>query len=257
MNAQQIVQFHRNKAVNVTTPPECVDLTLAAAIEHLVWQAADPDRVRQKAGNALWNALQGSRWPAADSRDVVDSDLGILVLPHQYELVWLRRFESDLRRRMTENGFTSITAKAFTGAVSEIINNVWEHAQAPGPGLLAYQLEVGRVQFGVADLGIGVLNSLRTNPAYRAVTTSMAALKRAMIVGVSRFPDAGRGYGFDTVLRAAADHWGGARLRTGQAILEFHGTSELRKATAAYGVELPGLQVVFTCNMTSTSPVVL
>ncbi|MCZ2154824.1 MAG: ATP-binding protein [Bryobacterales bacterium] len=151
-----------------------------------------------------------------------------------------------------------MTAKALTGAVSEIINNVWQHAQATSPGLLVYQLEPERVHIGVADMGVGVLNSLRTNPRYSSLTTSMAALKKAMAVGVTRYDEQGHGYGFDTLLRAVADQWGAVRLRTGQAVLEFHSTTDLRHATTGYGVDLPGLQIVFTCgNKPPAAPITL
>ncbi|HEX3822657.1 MAG TPA: hypothetical protein VHW45_20160 [Candidatus Sulfotelmatobacter sp.] len=167
-------------------------------------------------------------------------------IPAQAELVWLRRRESELRKAIAEQGFTSTTAKALSGAIAEIINNVWQHAQTTLPALLAYRSEQERFSVVIADLGVGVLNSLRTNPAYASLNSSMTALKKAMAVGVSRLPDSD-GYGFDTVLRALADQWGGVRLRTGEAILEFHGTAEVRKAHASYGVALPGLQVAFAC----------
>jgi hypothetical protein len=251
VNARQIVQFHRNSAASAAAPLLFADLTLAAAIEHLVWQTAYSDNAHS-GSDGLWAALQATRWPAPNHRDVVEGNLGIIMLPHHYELRWLRNVESDLRRLITNIGFTPMTAKAITGAVSEIINNVWEHAQATSPALLAYNLEPARVNIGIADLGVGVLASLHSNPRYASLATSMAALKKAMMVGVSRCEEAGRGYGFDVVLRAIADQWGAVRLRTGQAILEFHGATDLRHATASYGVDLPGLQVAFTCATNPT-----
>lgn len=248
MNAQQIVEFHRKIGLQGASSLSGTDLTLTAAIEHLIWLSANHQRDEHHAGDAVWDALHATRWPARDAHDVVNSAIVIRVLPSQYELVWLRAIESDLRTRITESGFTPLTAKALSGAVSEIVNNVWQHAQATNPALLVYRLEPESVHVGVADTGIGVLNSLRTNPRYDSLKTSMAALKKAMAVGVSRYEEQGHGYGFDTVLRAVADQWGAVRLRTGQAILEFHATTDLRQATTSYGVELPGLQIVFSCG---------
>jgi anti-sigma regulatory factor (Ser/Thr protein kinase) len=248
VNAQQVVEFHRKGGLHAPSALSGTDLTLTAAIEHLVWLRANHNRDDHHAGDVLWDTLQATRWPATDAHDVVNGAIGILVLPPQYELVWLRHVESDLRGSITEGGFTPMTAKAITGAVSEIINNVWQHAQTTNQALLVYRLDPERVHIGVADTGIGVLNSLRTNPRYESIKTSMAALKNAMAVGVSRYEEQGHGYGFDTVLRAVADQWGAVRLRTGQAILEFHATTDLRHATASYGVALPGLQITFSCG---------
>jgi hypothetical protein len=249
LNAQEIVQFHRDKAVKSIVPFSDSALTLGAGIEHLVWQAAHPKNNGQPIPATLLHTLCGTCWPAASARDITETHSGVRLLPAQDDMFLLRAVESDLRARIGQSGFTTITAKALTGAVCEIINNVWQHAQAASPALLVYRLEHERVHIGVADMGVGVLHSLRTNSRYASLTTSMAALKKAMSVGVSRFDDGGHGYGFDTVLRAVADQWGAVRLRTGQAILEFHATTNLRHATASYGVDLPGLQIVFSCGV--------
>lgn len=248
MNAQQMVEFHRNDARRVSGVSLGTDLTLTAAIEHLVWLRANRYRDEHSAGVGLWDALRATRWPAADAHDVVSGTIGVRVFPVHYDLVWLRHIESDLRTSIATSGFTPVTAKALTGAVSEIINNVWQHAQTTIPAFLLYHLEPERVNIGIADTGTGVLKSLRTNPRYEYLKTSMAALKKAMTVGVTRYQDEGHGYGFDTVLRAVADQWGAVRLRTGQAILEFHATTDVRNATTSYGVDLPGLQIAFSCG---------
>jgi len=253
MHAQEVVQLHRDSTRNNRV---LTDLTLAAGIEHLVWRITHPvaDETIQ---DALWDILTASRWPSTNAHNTTNGGIGVLILPRQCNLLWLREIESTLRGHMTDMGFTPKTAKALTGATSEILNNVWQHAHTPGPSLLAYHREPTRINIGVADIGIGVLQSLRMNPTYASFTTSMAALKKAMAVGVSSVQEEGRGYGFDTVLRAVADQWGAVRLRTGQAILEFRGTTDVRAATTGYGVELPGLQVVFTCPTTPGAPVAL
>ena len=173
-----------------------------------VWVRVNHHRDEHSAGAGLWDALRATRWPAADAHDVVSGTIGVRVFPTQYDLVWLRHIESDLRTSIATSGFTPVTAKALTGAVSEIINNVWQHAQTTIPAFLVYHLEPERVNIGIADTGTGVLNSLRTNPRYESLKTSMAALKKAMTVGVTRYEEQGHGYGFDTVLRAVADQWG-------------------------------------------------
>jgi hypothetical protein len=244
MNAHEIVQFHRTSERWTNLPQTA--WTLAAAIEHVVCGANGGAPAQRGQSDPLLDALLATNWPSTHAKSLVEGDTNIVMLPAQYDLVVLRRLEANLRSRMIDNGFTPTTAKALTGAVSEIIDNVWEHAEAMSPGLLAWQVAHARVSVGVADFGIGVLRSLQTNPQYAGLQTSMSAIKKAMTVGVTRTQEPTRGLGFDTVLRAVADQWGAVRLRTGQAILEFHGATNLRRATTSYGVELPGLQVVFS-----------
>ena len=257
LNVHDIAQFHR-RAGAPALPADTV-VSLAAGIEHLVWQKGDPvqaDVLRPR--GALWDMLHATGWPAACARPQDQGDIGTYIMPVQENLAFLRDVEMTLRERMTAAGFTPMTAKALTGALTEIITNVWLHAQTITPALVAYQLERERVYLAVADLGIGVLQSLRSNSEHQALTTSMAALKKAMLVGVSRFPEQGRGYGFDTVLRAIADQWGVVRLRSGEAVLEFHGTKDVRRSQASYGTNLGGLQVAFSCGTTpSTVPIPL
>lgn len=138
-------------------------------------------------------------------------------------------------------------AKALSGAIAEIITNVWEHAQATTPALLAYECSGERLIASITDLGIGVLSSLRSNPGYAQLSSSLQALREAMRVGVSRHTVEGRGYGFNEVLLAVADH-GSVRLRSGEGILEFRGSPEVRNALGSYGVDLPGLHVAISCG---------
>ena len=112
------------------------------------------------------------------------------MLPPQYELVWLRQVESELRNRITEIGFTPMTAKALTGAVSEIINNVWQHAQATSRGSLAYQVGTRARPHRSSRSGNRRAQQPAHQPPVRVLTTSMAALKKAMAVGVSRYDEA-------------------------------------------------------------------
>jgi anti-sigma regulatory factor (Ser/Thr protein kinase) len=53
------------------------------------------------------------------------------------DIVFLRDLEMTLRERIANVGFTPMTAKALTGALSEIITNVWLHAHTSTPALVA------------------------------------------------------------------------------------------------------------------------
>ncbi len=246
ITVHEIALFHRR--AGAPPLPADADLSLAAGVEHLVWRSTGPATASLLIPcGPLWDVLQATEWPSAN-RPQDRSTVGTYLVPVREDLVFLRDIEMNLRERITNVGFSPMTAKALTGALSEIITNVWLHAQTSTPALVAYQLEQERVFLTIADLGIGVLQSLRSNPEHQALATSMAALKKAMLVGVSRFPEHGRGYGFDTVLRAVADH-GVVRLRTGEAVLEFQGTTDVRRSLVSYGTHLPGLQVSLCCSI--------
>src|SRR5665213_749115 len=196
MNVQDIAQFHR-RAGAPPLPADAV-LSLTAGVEHLVWRSSGPAQADPLSPcGSLWDVLRATGWPSAGACPQSHGSVGTYIVPVQEDLAFLRQIEMSLRERIANVGFTPMTAKALTGALSEIITNVWLHAQTTTPSLIAYQLEQERVFLSVADLGIGVLKSLQSNPAHQALTTSMAALKKAMLVGVSRFPEQGRGYGFD------------------------------------------------------------
>lgn len=258
LTAKQLAQVHRRNTAEASGIFSDSVPTIAAILEHLAWRAGNPGGNVPDLTGDLWQSLGNSPWPSRQTRDITRPHWGVRILPPEEDMIILRSVEAELRRKMENHAFTPSMAKAIAGATSEVINNVWEHAATTLPAILVYQLRDGVIDAGVADTGIGVLNSLKTNPAYRGLTTSMEALKKAMVVGVTRFPDKGRGYGFDTVLRAVADHWGAVRLRSGQAILELNGSAHVRTAVSSYGVPLPGLQVALSCStVPRTSPVVL
>ena len=252
MTAEQTAHLHRTALSGASLSFQGTDSTLAAAIEHLCWlqtSASESSFSKPEPPGPLWRTIRSTGWPSARAKGVVDGPCGAHIVPPQADLSLLRAIESDLRSRIASTGFSDNSAKAFTGAVTEIINNIWEHSQTDRPALVVYSLESERVHIGIADLGVGILQSLRTNSRYHALASSMAALKKAMEIGVSRLEGRSRGYGFATILKAVADQWGGIRLRTGEAILTIHGLESLRQEVASYGVPLPGLQIAFSCGV--------
>src|SRR5207249_4910187 len=84
----------------------------------------------------------------------------------------------------------------LVGAMEELENNIHEHCNAAGTGLLAFRAARGIFEFVVADLGIGILRSLRSGPQYSALSDHGKALESALTDGISRFgADSGRGHG--------------------------------------------------------------
>jgi hypothetical protein len=128
-----------------------------------------------------------------------------------------------------------------------MVDNIWQHAETADPGLLVYQIRRRRFAFSVADNGVGVLASLRKNPRYKWLDSSMEAIGYAIKPGVSSC--GGGGMGFPSLLHALADLWGKARLRSGEASLTFDRTQEERRKDYSYLPFLPGLHVSVRCAL--------
>ena len=78
-------------------------------------------------------------------------------------------------------------------ACGELISNAEEHGASEIGAFVAAQTHSGettggipRIEFAVCDNGIGVLNSLRRNPRYEALTDDAQALRTALREGCQR-----------------------------------------------------------------------
>ncbi len=128
-----------------------------------------------------------------------------------------------------------------------MVDNIWQHSETADPGLLVYQIRRRKFAFSVVDNGIGVLASLRKNPRYKWLDSSMEAIRYAIQPGVSRCD--GGGMGFASLLHALVDLWGHARLRSGEASLLIDGTQDERRKDYSYLPFLPGLHVSVRCAL--------
>ena len=113
----------------------------------------------------------------------------------------------------------------FTMALSEACQNIIEHAGCGGwVAVQTYTWQQrldGRrvVVIAVCDAGVGFRQSLESSPARRLRDrwNDAIALEDAVLNGVSRFPDKGRGQGFAGMRRFVA-HWDGKlSVRSGTA----------------------------------------
>lgn len=198
-----------------------------------------------------WRLLQRLNWPnCGPSQKAEDGNVAFISLPMaNSDLFWsrcLRTFEQKLK----VSGFPAGLSRALTGGLGEMADNVWQHSQTKIPGLIAYEIRRRRMAFAVADIGIGALESLRTNPKHRHLATSMDALQTVILPGASRFESGG--YGFSTLFQAIAELWGIARLRTGEAALLFDRQTESRKRKQYYLPPLKGFQVLVSCKLQPT-----
>jgi hypothetical protein len=254
VSIKEVEQYQWRVATNdipLTVPVKGTELSLAAAIElacfqQFLLQTHDENKLRIGFPDCgVWKLVRTLRWPNANGT-VRGNSIVLTALPQNSGTRWLdsiRSFQTDLKH----HGFSHTLAGSLTGAAGEIIDNVFQHSQTDLPGLFGYQLSRRRVTFCVADLGVGVLKSLRQNPQHRCLKTSMDALKTAIAPGVSRF-DAG-GYGFSTLLRSVAELWGKTRLRSGEAVLVFDRETEERRKIHSYLPPFLGMQVSAICRL--------
>lgn len=138
-------------------------------------------------------------------------------------LVW------DQWAKHTENaavvaGLARGLAAGLMGALGELLDNVFEHSGRPESGVVAYAASDGAFEFVVADVGRGVLASLRENPDFAGLSDSGTALRVAVSDGVSRHArSSGHGYGIGQLFRALAHNSAELRFRSGDHALRLWG----------------------------------
>ena len=121
-------------------------------------------------------------------------------------------------------GYSRADAAMFSMMLSEVCQNIIEHAEAGGwVGIQTYNWakRLGRqvVVIAVMDLGIGFRGSLAREHAARFGDrwSDATALEAAFIHGTTRFRDPGRGQGLKQI-RSSVGRWGGkVAIRSGTA----------------------------------------
>ncbi len=231
------------------------ELTLPAAIEllcieqHLCKSANTLGRLHSNQSRP-WRLLKALNWPCCPPGSAVkDGGTRLMVLPRDSQDWQWTNFLQSLQRDLIQHGFPDNLSGALTGAMGEMVDNVWEHSKTSIPGLAGYEVAHQRLDFAVADLGIGILQSIRRNPSYRFLNSSMEALQKAILRGVSRFRNQDRGYGFSTLLQSVAELWGFTRLRSSEAVLVFDRRTEKRRRLQKYLPPLPGVQITVSCGL--------
>ena len=112
----------------------------------------------------------------------------------------------------------------FSVILSEVCQNILEHAEAPGwvaAQTYFWKKRLGRevLVIGVGDVGRGFRGSLEGECSGRFADRwgDAAALEAAFIHGLTRFPDQGRGHGIQQI-RKQVRRWDGAiSIRSGTA----------------------------------------
>jgi hypothetical protein len=118
-------------------------------------------------------------------------------------------------------------AGQLVGATKELHSNVYEHSEKSRTGLVVFAVHQDMAEFIVADSGIGVLASLRSNPAHASVEKDGEALRLALQPGVSRYAgEPLRGHGFDLMFTGLLNRGSKLRFRSGAAAVTIDGCGD-------------------------------
>jgi hypothetical protein len=139
----------------------------------------------------------------------------------------------------------------LVAAMEELENNIHEHSEAATTGLLAFRAARGVFEFAVADVGVGVLTSLRRSPLHEGISDHGKALELALTDGISRFgSESGRGHGFRPIFLGLANLYGSLRFRSGNHALLIDSMSpNLVTARLAQKAFLDGFFASISCDV--------
>jgi len=133
--------------------------------------------------------------------------------------------------------------------VVEAIDNAFEHSESTVPPVLMAVIHRHpfRLEFAIADAGIGILRSLQQNPPYARLSSEVQAVELALQEGVSSKPGKTRGGGLPTICRAIAGRRGSVVLRSGAGEVAIDaGLDETHQISQRHSAPWPGTQLICT-----------
>ncbi len=139
------------------------------------------------------------------------------------ELRWTG-FGLKADKAMQAAGLPAGLAGQLVGATKELHSNVYEHSEKSRTGIIAFAAHQEMAEFIVADSGIGVQASLKSNPAHASIQHDGEALRLALQPGVSRHAgEPMRGHGFDLMFTGLLNRGSKLRFRSGGAAVTIDG----------------------------------
>ncbi len=137
-----------------------------------------------------------------------------------------------------------LAAKAIRTCLDELLDNVIHLADTEAGGFAAARgwRKPPRFEVAIADLGIGIRQSLVKNPEYADVTDDIAALRKAAELGVTSTPHRNSGYGLAVTRDLLEKNHGLLVIKSGWAELWLGSEQEEIAADAAFPGTLVGLR---------------
>jgi hypothetical protein len=169
------------------------------------------------------------------------------------EQAW-KLFAIRFSRSAQSIGFTKTVGDGLMGSLYEMTRNALEHAESPVAALVGYQAHCNAALFSVVDVGIGVLDSLRSHPSYQSLSAHTEAIRMALKDGVSRHGQNQGGLGFRQVFKSLASYWGQLRFRSGEGRVTMFGNDfGPDQGEIGYPPVMPGFQVTVCCRTQAPS----
>jgi anti-sigma regulatory factor (Ser/Thr protein kinase) len=165
-----------------------------------------------------------------------------------------QEFLVRFRQSVKHIGFSQDKAQGLAAALGEMADNAILHARATVGVLVGYHVVDGAAVCSVADVGIGVLASLRENEDYQNLETHAAAIRTALQDGATRYGTGNGGYGFRNVFKVLAAMWGTLRFRSGQGCISMDGTAcDADRGEEMHVLDRAGFQVTICCRTSAQS----
>jgi hypothetical protein len=180
------------------------------------------------------------------------SEFFLLASEAEFQSHSWENFCGRFERAAWKQGFGKEAAANLHSALYEIASNALIHAFSEIAPLACYDVHDGIAAFTVADLGIGVRQSLRSATKYHSLERDVDAIHAALRPGVTRFATGGSG--FNSVFKALAQQWGQLRFRSGNGCVSMDGMdASVDHATYSFPPLMTGFQVSACCRIGDTS----
>lgn len=182
--------------------------------------------VAQNGATPMIDALQGGRESWVETDNQRTGFIRAVSAEPNGDAVFTK-FLMEAKKAASEIACLPGTAPGqLVAAMAELQDNIHEHSEAPGTGILAFRAARCVFEFVAADRGIGVLRSLRRSRKYATLPDHGRALELAVVDGTSRFEnESGHGHGFRPLFLGLMNLYGSLRLRSGDYALLMDGTS--------------------------------
>ena len=160
-------------------------------------------------------------------------------------IAFCKRLEDAAKKSGLQENF----AKALVGTFGEMTGNLLEHSKNPSSGLVGYRWSDSEIEYVVADKGIGVFNSLRSNNEYDHIRDSGEALEIALKTGESRHgKTSGHGVGFRYLIQNIANRNSYLRFRSGDHYHMLDGTKDVVKRNTKSCSNFNGFLISVVCK---------
>lgn len=216
-----------------------------------------PSRILQSEMGQAFSSVcspQGSRLSSRQSAEPVlmtAQPYEFIILANDEDMTasrWLE-FASRFAMSVTRIGFHRDKALQISAAMREMADNAVLHSESVDGILVGYQAVENFTVCAIADIGIGILESLRLNDRYTHLTKHAAAIETALKPGESRYGFGNGGTGFSNVFKYLAEARGTLRFRSGEAFVSLDGQDEHTDKTISHSVAFrPGFQVSICCR---------